>query len=323
MPLDVPEIAQRLSCALGADERPLLTQDEATRRAEIIIEETQLIGFNLQLLHWKNATLAGRIYPYPAYELNDPRYDLNATGPGEKGQFAINGPGISCGDLLKLGRAFEIKRNILPQWPAELKKQLRDPQQHLDALEEILWLGRFLGLQTVRPKRVQPNGKDVDWTLSACSQPLQIEVKNRRKECVGMIDGANRGRDYPSWYEDLRGKFSRDDQASLNIACVTTYFDPDHALAQRANELLESGEPIDALIVWSYFTQCSNALTIFAAPSVRTILSQILAPVRREDEMKVILLKHLQRNTEEQRVVTIEEGIAKVMETFNKDDRAR
>jgi predicted MPP superfamily phosphohydrolase len=53
-------------------------------------------------------------YPYPAYQIDDPRYNLDKIGPGETGQFAINGPAISCGDLVRLGRACLTRQQFLP-----------------------------------------------------------------------------------------------------------------------------------------------------------------------------------------------------------------
>jgi hypothetical protein len=308
MQIEVDNLATTLRWALGGDGNPLLAKDQAQRRAKAIKEEVEALGFDLQVSPWKNVTLTGELHPYPAYQLDDPRYDLDAVEPGGKGQFAVNGPGISCGDLLKFGRACELKQEFLgTRWPKELKDNLLDPQSHLDAVEEVLWIGRFQGVRDVRCKVVQPNGKDVDWAFVAYTQPIQVEVKHRRKECTGIIDGAHRGRGFPSWYQDFDGKFSRDAHGSLNIACVTTYFDTDEAIRERADELLNRGDPIDAIVIWSCHCRTSNHLTIFSQRKIRQALTAILAPIPREDSEKVLRLEHLLRNTAEQRVVTLEE----------------
>jgi hypothetical protein len=317
MAIEVDTLTTALMWALDRNGKPVLAENEAQRRAKAIKEEVEALGFDLQVFPWKNVTPAGELHPYPAYHLDDPRYDLDAIGPGEKGPLAVNGPGISCGDLLKFGRVCELKREFLgTRWPKELKDNLRDHQSHLDSIEEVLWIGRFQGVQDVRWKVVQPNGKDVDWALVACTQPIQVEVKNRRKECTGIIDGAHRGRGFPSWYQDFDGKFSRDARGSLNISCVTTYFDPDEAICQRAEELLNRGDPIDAVVIWSYHCQIGGHLTIFAEPTIRPLLTAILAPVAREDSERVLLLEYLLRNSAEQRVATLEETFSYLRQAY-------
>jgi hypothetical protein len=312
MTIEVDQLATALLWALGRDGNPLLAKDQAQRRAEAIKEEVEALGYDLQIFPWANVTPTGKRHPFPAYRLDDPRYDLNEIEPGEKGQFAVNGPGISCGDLLKFGRACELKRMFLgSQWPKELKDNLRDPQSHLDSVEEILWIGRFGGVRDVRCKVVQPNGKDVDWAFVAYAQPIQVEVKHRRKECTGIIDGAHGGRDFPSWYQDFDGKFSRDARGSLNVACVTTYLEPDEAIRQRADELLNRGDPIDAIVIWS-----CHCLTVFGERKMRQLLTAILAPIPREDSEKVLRVQHLLRNSAEQRVVTLEETFSHLRQLY-------
>jgi hypothetical protein len=308
MVIEVDKVATALLWALGGDGHPLLSKEQAHRRAKVIAEEVKALGFDLQIFPWKNLTRIGELQPFPAYNLDDPRYNLNEIGPGEKGQFAVNGPGISCGDLLKFGRVCELKRQFFgAKWPKELKEHLCDAQSHLDSVEEILWLGRFQGVQDVRSKVIQPNGKDVDWAFTACTQPIQVEVKNRRKEITGVIDGAHRGREFVSWYQDFDGKFSRDSLGRLNIACVTTYFDLDEALQQRAKELLSRNEAIDAIVIWTYHCRTLGHQTVFAQRKVGQLLTSLLAPILREDSEKILLLQHLLRNNAEQRVATLEE----------------
>ena len=304
-------LAVALASALGADGKPLLSAEEAQQRARVIAVEVTNLGFDLRVFAWNNVGPTGESQPYPAYYLADARYDLNTIGLGEKGQFAINAPGVSCGDLLKFGRACELKQRFLGhRWPKELKHNLLDHQSHLDVVEELLWIGRFQGVQHVQHKVPLASRRDMDWAFTACTQPIRIEVKNRRRECTGIVDGAHAGRGYPSWFADFAGKFSRDGNNSLNIACVTTYFEPDDALRERANELLSHNEAVDAVVVWSWHCLNGRQLTLFSKPNVRELLTAILAPIPREDAWKVILTTHLMRNTDEQRVATLQEAFA-------------
>ena len=175
-------------------------------------------------------------------------------------------------------------------------------------MEEFLWISRFQGIENVRPKILQDSGKDVDWGFSSCTQPLQIEIKNRRRESVGIIDGASRGREYPSWYADLIGKFCRIDE-TLNVACITSYLESDEALRERADELLISREPIDAVILWTYHCPGGQHLQVYAKPQIKTVLSSTLAPIPREVSAKYLRLLHLERNSDQQRILTVDEII--------------
>lgn len=254
--------------------------------------------------------------------IDDPRYDLDKVEPGARGQFAVNMPSLSCGDLLKLGRACELKQQLLgSQWPKGLQVGLRDQQSHLDALEEVLWLGRFKEVEKAHRGMVQANGKDADWEFSSGGQAFQIEVKNRRKEWSGIVDGAHRDRERSSWHDDFQGKFSQGERGRLKVACVTTCFEPDEALHRRACELLTQSEPVDAVVVWSGHAPTGCRLTWFSAEqNVRDILNDRLIPVPHEDAAKVLLLKYALRNPDEQRVVTLEETISHFTKLARSED---
>ena len=310
MALQIDEIKQALLWAHGLDGEPLLNDSQADFRATAIAEEMRELKFELKISPWQNQETSRGWLVYPAYELLDDRYDLNSIGPGDKGQFAINGPGISCGDLLTLGRACELKRKFFPSgWPTETKTQLCDHQSHLDAVEEILWLSRFQGVKNVQPNIKHPTtGKDVDWAFTACTQPIQIEVKNRRKEFVGIIDEASKGRGYQSWHQDLLGKFSRREADAINVACISTCLGADEELGETVHQLLASGEPIDALVLWTHHCPGGQQWNVFASNSLnRQIVSSLMAPIPREISEKQLRLKNLLRNPYEQRVLKIDE----------------
>jgi len=309
MSAEIDQLTSQLLWARGSDGETLLDDLEANQRAKAIAQELKVLDFDLQVFPWT----MGEMHPFPAYRLDDSRYNLNTVDFGEKGQFAVEGPGLSCGDLLKFGRACELKQEFLDRWPKELKDHLCDPQSHLDAVEEMLWVGRFMGVQKLRQKVRLPNGKDMDWAFTAGTQRMQIEVKHRRKEWSGVVDGAHRERAYSKWHQDFAGKFSRSGQKDiLNVACLTTYFEPDEDLSKRAAELLEGDAEPDALAVWSCHCPGGNHLEIFAEPTIRQILADIFVPPCREDTQKVIRFAHPWRNTEEQRVMTLPEVLEQI-----------
>ena len=83
---------------------------------------------------------------------------------------------------------------------------------------------------------------------------------------------------------------------------------------ERARELLEGGEPSDAVIIWSCHSLDGNHLAAVVRKAARPIVDAILAPVAREDSQKLLLVTHLMRNSEEQRVATPDEILARLRE---------
>ena len=295
-------IERNLHLAKGLDGLPLITGDEARLRSEAIHEEVKAVGFSLKLRPWTSPSPRGPV-PYPAYDIDDPRYDLNKIGPGERGTFGINGPGISCGDLVKLGRFCLLRRRHLPGgWSRDLKAQFLDPQSHLDAVEEIYALSRWHGVTDVRMKVGLWDGKakDVDLGFKACLVPLFVEVKNRRREAVGVVDGWHDGRNHPSLFDDLIGKFPESRrQGALHVAWISTHLEPDTQLAAQTTGFLAAHPEIDAIVVWSDHSRDGRPFrAIFGSPAIRQQLELLLRDPDREEADRYLVLKHLGRNSE-------------------------
>jgi hypothetical protein len=293
--LKIDQLRQVLLDAKGLDRVSLLSDEMAHARAEAILDEIARLEFELHLLAWPSLNESH----YPAYKISDPRYDLNSFEFGAKDAFAVNGPGISHGDLLKLGRAFEMKQKFLPvTWPKELRDHLLDHQSHLDTVEELCWLDRWHNVQNVTTANINPNtGKDTDWKLTTCGIPLGIDVKNRRKEWTGILDGTHKSRNYDSWFDDFIGKFYRSAENALNLACISTFLTADDDLKQQAETFLATNREIDGIVVYSSHAGTSfSQITVFAADKTKIQVNALLKPLAREDLEKVIRFQHLARN---------------------------
>jgi hypothetical protein len=300
-------IERHLHLAQGLDGLPLISLDEARFRAQAIHEERKTVGFPLKLKPWTSSSPRGPV-PYPAYDIDDPRYDLNKVGPGEKAPFGINGPGISCGDLVKLGRFCMLLRQHLPGgWPRDLKTQFLDVQSHLDAVEEVYSLCRWHGVSEVRMKMSlwDRKAKDVDLGFKACLVPLFVEVKNRRREAVGVVDGWHDSRNHPSLFNDLIGKFpeSRRDGA-LHVAWISTHLEPDEALTAQTTAFLAAHAEIDAIVVWSDHSRDGRPFrAIYGSAATRKQLEVVLREPDREEAERYLVLRYLGRNSEEGRTL--------------------
>ena len=307
-PPPVDEIAKHLALTVGKDGAPLLTREQVEERARAIYQEVGITGFPLRLRPWPSKTTRG-IFPYPSYLIDDTRYDLNKIGPGDKGGFGINGPGISCGDLIKLGRACLLRQKFFPNgWPKGLRDLFVDQESHLDAVEELCWLDRWRGVSRVRTgvKMIAGSDKDVDLVFDSYTVPVFAEIKNRRRESVGVVDGWHRSRNYSSVFDDLIGKFSpaRNDGA-LHVACISTHLEPDDALDAQAKSFLDEHGEIDAIIVWSDHSRDGRQnIAIYSEPHIRAQIEALLASAEREDEQKWYTVQHLERNSEEGRVLS-------------------
>ncbi|HPA20707.1 MAG TPA: hypothetical protein PLU30_23365 [Verrucomicrobiae bacterium] len=296
----VEAISASLLMAEDRAGQPLLTPGEATARAALIWEEVNELGLALEIFTWTGRGFCGEPLRYPAYRIDDQRYDLNSVGPGQCAPFAANGPGISCGDLLRLGRVCQIKQQLLPRrWPKDLRDRLCDPQSHLDGIEEIWWLGRWYAVTDVKGKvPTGVGGKDIDWEIRACTFPLRLEVENWRREWSGMVHGFHRGREFPSCFERFRGRFARADAGdALNVACVTTLLEPDEKLEQRSSDFLATNPEVDAIVVWSRHSLSGRMPpAVYGKTPVRGQLRALLMPPQREDLEHVVPVEFLPIN---------------------------
>lgn len=302
-------IEKHLGLAIGQDAYPLIDADEARRRAQAISDEMNHLGFALKLTPWTSRTPNGGISSFPCYQINDPRYDLDKIGPGEKGTFGINGPDISCGDLVKLGRICLLRQQHLSQgWPRGLKQQFLDPQSHLDAVEELNWLSRWRDVNDVRTKVNLfdgSKGTDVDLVFRARSLSICAEVKNRRREWVGIVDGWHSSRRFPSAFDDLIDKFNPVRiNGALNVACLSTHLPPDADIEVQAKQFIAKHTEVDAIILWSDHCPTGQGFRkVYGKRRTRDRIENLLAPLAREEAERWFVLKHLGRNSEEGRVL--------------------
>ena len=293
-PLTTDQLSLALLSAKDADGASLITQAEATRRAQAIQEWADATRFQLKLIGWPTP-LKSR---YPAYELNDPRYDLDSFDFGGPDTFAANAPGISHGDLLKLGRAIETKQRVLSaNWPKPLLDGLRDPQRHLDTVEELCWLDRWHDVRDVSGPVVNAGtGKDADWKLVSRDTPLVLEVKNWRAEWTGILDNVHRGRSYESRFASLQGKFFRNDDRALNIGCVSTFFPADAELEATAHSFLKSRPEIDAIVIHSsHANGIGTHLDVFGEEETKKHIRALLKPLPCEELRRAVVVRHLAR----------------------------
>ena len=92
---------------------------------------------------------------------------------------------------------------------------------------------------------------------------------------------------------------------ALHIACISTHLEPDDSLDVQAKSFLDEHREIDAIIVWSDHSRDDrHNVAIYSESNIRAQIEVLLAPADREDEQKWYTVQHLQRNSEEGRVLS-------------------
>ncbi|MEX2577549.1 MAG: hypothetical protein WD342_00715 [Verrucomicrobiales bacterium] len=316
-----------LKFATRLDGSPLLSSEEALTRTTLVTRAVCDAGFKLEprvVPFPLPKEIEGR---YPAYRIADPRFDLDKP---QAPVFAVEGPGLSDGDLVKLSECCVLAdRHLGKDWWSRNKKALRNPQGHLDLLEEIWWLGRFHGVAGVVPnvKLDSARAKDVDWMLRAGElgpglpgQPLNLEVKFKRRDWVARVDGTDFVRDGFNWYfEGFEGKFSRHgDGSALNLACISTFAPLDRELAVAAEEFLAKNDAVDGVLVWSHHCLPGQEHLGICARKDSDYLRTLMTPPSPEHEERVVPLRYVLRNGKERRPLTPEETI-QMLSNFHQD----
>lgn len=313
----IEEILQK--CYIGMSES-VLDRDEASVRARMVYEDMMAVDFPLCLdCGWPVQFPGAETIWIPSYQLPEAGYGPIIDPEGENGRDAA-GPLLSCGEFIRLSRACKLGRDILTpkRWPIQLKTRLQASEHHLAVIEEIVWLGRWHSPRYVKMTyRHNPEtNNDVDWRFNSCGQVINLEVKTRRRDWMGVTDGTCFSRDFDSYFEDLEGKFGPQKNGELNIVAVTTFAPPEASLRRCTTRFLDTHPEIDAVVFWSLHQPNGDGLEIHAKEPDRIRL--FLKGPEREDELFVAPIRHLWRNREERRALRADEAIV-VMKKLSSD----
>jgi hypothetical protein len=130
-----------LVTAFPGASQPVLGAHEAKARAKIVYEDMAKVRFDLQVEHWPVELPGARRIAVPAYKLIGSQFNPNAP-LDTPDVYKAAGPGLNCGNLLRLSKACKLGRAHLKKaWPSAFATRLRDPNDHLAVIEELLWLG--------------------------------------------------------------------------------------------------------------------------------------------------------------------------------------
>lgn len=238
-----------------------LNRDEASRRAPLVFEDFQWIGFdNLRLSASTRAPFSS--YCIPEYFFGDTGFSIHNA---EQGEFIeakwIGGTGMDRGHLQLFSRASDIGRDILPHlWHqrGKLRGSLRNPTQHLDTVEEVWWLDRWYSPERVRASLQLNAGsnKDVDWcfTLANGAVAINMEVKRLPSDALRHTKGRTFKTNVFENYckKNVTPKFRRSQADEVNVLALSLIGEIDHCVQSALEDwLVKRQDVIDAILVTS------------------------------------------------------------------------
>lgn len=244
-------------------------------------------------------------------------YGPLADPDGSKGRDAA-GPVISCGEFVRLSRACLIGRKLLgmEQWPSRFASRLRDSDDHLAVIEEVLWLGRWRSPSHIQisHRQIPGSAKNIDWRFRCCDMIINLEIKSRRRDWMGVTDGEFYSRDFDSYFDDLQGKFGPRTEAERNVVGVTTFYPPEPTLRRATARFLDAHPEIDALVFWSLHDPDGRRPEIFGRDA--DLIRLMLEESSREENLFISTIRHLWRKRDERRAIRADEALDAIAKQF-------
>lgn len=319
-PLTSEQIGEILRTCYPGMSETILTPEEAKARAEMVHADMLKVGFPLLFdTYWPVPAPGNKTIRVPSYKLLGAIYGPEADPYGDNNKDA-SGPLLSCGEFVRLSKVCKLARQLLTteKWPARFTGRLRDPKSHLAVLEEILWLGRWRAPKSIEMayKQNHSSQKDIDWRFDCCGQMINLEVKSRPRDWIGLTDGSHFSRNFDSYFRDVEDKFGPQQNDELNVVGITTWTPPDRGLRECTQRFLQSHSEIDAVIFWSLHDPNGERPEIQSRrPS---LIKLFLKEADREDNLFIAPIRHLWRKSEERRALRPNEALQAISKIVRK-----
>ena len=243
-----------------------LDQTTVNRRVGPLAEDINRIGFKDFRLSARNCPfpdpITGQIIPVtlPEYYFGDTGFSVNNAENSSKNKIEwFGGTGIDRGHLQFLSRVSEIGHSVIPQYWLENKKlrdALRNPTQHLDTVEEVWWLSRWHGIESISmAERLLPNSKaDVDWSFFLFNKQIRVnlEVKRIPSDLVRHTRGRPFNKEWFTTFcsEKVLPKFRPSGTDEINILGLSLFGEIDRNVQLVVSEWLRQHKClIDAVVI--------------------------------------------------------------------------
>jgi len=263
----------------------LRISDEAAKaRAPLVDQDMAKVGWPLHAVDLPHlGWYLENDYPIPVkYAIPDLRWD--ADHPAE--QKAMEGGWLTHGDFAYLSKCCLLGHSLLPDmWPSKFSADLCHPERHLDVLNEVWWLGRFVNARNIAYEPSRNGGKRPDWTLT-CGEDLRLSVEIKRRPATTRLHiGQTAQIDI---FRDIAEKFDPVATGNLRLACITVYCPINRAIQERCNAWLnENRESVDAILCFSFSAQ--EHRPFFVAPlRLESLLSKLVLQNLNDEDIDTI-----------------------------------
>jgi len=228
----------------------------------------------------------------------------NAENPFENRAEWFGGTGLSCGSLHLFSKVGLIARARIPQYwlkSVPLAEALRNPTQHLNTVEEIWWLDRFIGVEhvTMAARLVPGLERDIDWRMqfNGGRLALNLEVKRVPSDCIRHVRGRQFGREWFKKFceEKVLPKYRPSGSGEINVLALSLFGEIDRDVQLIVSDWLTSGQNLlDGILIASRESRRRSGFDRQLLAGKAHLLTQFLNPPDAEDQRMVFRLQHPQ-----------------------------
>jgi len=233
-----------------------LSSEESALRSKWVCEDMDAINFDLKIC------IPGYCEELFRQEIAIPiEYDIAGTEwsvNNEQPHTAMEGTHLHKGDLVFLSKICKIGRDI-PDigWPKSFEGRLNTGKEHLAVLNELWWLGKFVGPRNISSEYQMKEAKGkVDWRFdcgpSEFPMTVNLEIKRRPSNISKLFLSKS-----TSFLTKISNKFPSNEggvrtDASLNVVAITIYSDIDRKLIDQTLQWLKENRSVDAVVWFSF-----------------------------------------------------------------------
>jgi hypothetical protein len=175
-----------------------------------------------------------------------------------------DGIGINLGCPVRLFRALEELEKLSSADQKSPREFLKDPREHLTAIEELLWLFGWKSMtKQKRGGQLQGASGDVDWSFEAAGLPVYLEAKFRQSDWMRLTDKESFMMAGDGFLSKATHKFPTGSlNSGLHVVGITFYDSMTEDIVFRIGDELRSAPQIDVVV-------CRSLIQMFHVISIR------------------------------------------------------
>lgn len=193
-----------------------------------------------------------------------------------------DGIGINLGCPIRLFHAL-VELEKLPKADQKNPREgLKDPREHLTAIEELLWLFGWKSMaKQRRGGQLEGASGDVDWAFEAAGLQICLEAKFRQSDWMRLTDGDTFVMAGDGFLSKATHKFPKGSlTSSLHVVGITFYSTMTHEIFCHIGDELRSAPQIDVVVARSLI-QMTHVISV--KPNVKDAIFGALAEPTNKD----------------------------------------